>query len=212
MPVFLLTVLLMVMTGSALASLGLSDRGNRAAAGAVRRAGERGRARLLQHGGAAFPQADAAVGYEFKEGVPAEARTLVVVPTLIGSRDDVEETVRKLEVHHLANIDGRAAFRAAVRLARQRCRAERRPTRRSSTSRAPKSRGSIAIRRQSSGVSPRFLSAAPPAALQPIAEVLDGLGAQARQAARAQPSPARRSGHDVLAARRAAARETSCMS
>ena len=50
------------------------------------------------------------VGYEFKEGVPAEARTLVVVPTLIGSRDDVEETVRKLEVHHLANAMGEVHF------------------------------------------------------------------------------------------------------
>ena len=50
------------------------------------------------------------VGYEFKEGVPAEARTLVVVPTLIGSRDDVEETVRKLEVHHLANATGEVHF------------------------------------------------------------------------------------------------------
>ena len=50
------------------------------------------------------------VGYEFKDGVPASARTLVVVPSLIGSRDDVEETVRKLEVHHLANMTGEVHF------------------------------------------------------------------------------------------------------
>ncbi|MCV0393911.1 MAG: protein ndvB [Rhizobiaceae bacterium] len=46
------------------------------------------------------------VGYEFADGLPAEARTLVVMPTLIGSRDDVEEAVRNIEVHHLANIRG----------------------------------------------------------------------------------------------------------
>ncbi|TIX02063.1 MAG: hypothetical protein E5V46_33220, partial [Mesorhizobium sp.] len=42
------------------------------------------------------------VGYDYKHGVPAEARTLVVVPSLIGSRDDVEENIRNIEVHHLA--------------------------------------------------------------------------------------------------------------
>ena len=46
------------------------------------------------------------VGYEYKEGIPAEARTLVVVPALIGSRADVEELVHRLEVHHLANMRG----------------------------------------------------------------------------------------------------------
>ena len=35
--------------------------------------------------------------------MPPEARTLVVVPSLIGSRDDVEENIRNIEVHHLAN-------------------------------------------------------------------------------------------------------------
>ncbi|TIO88507.1 MAG: hypothetical protein E5X98_06980, partial [Mesorhizobium sp.] len=36
-------------------------------------------------------------------GIPTSARTLVVVPSLIGSRDDVEENIRNIEVHHLAN-------------------------------------------------------------------------------------------------------------
>ncbi len=49
-------------------------------------------------------------GYEFKDGIPAEARTLVVVPSLINSRDDVEESVRTLEVHHLANMKGALHF------------------------------------------------------------------------------------------------------
>jgi cyclic beta-1,2-glucan synthetase len=50
------------------------------------------------------------VGYEFRSGLPQEARTLVVVPTLIGSRDDVEESVRNLEVHYLANTDPEIFF------------------------------------------------------------------------------------------------------
>ncbi|TIU76218.1 MAG: hypothetical protein E5W06_31920, partial [Mesorhizobium sp.] len=43
------------------------------------------------------------VGYDYKHGIPTSARTLVVVPSLIGSRDDVEENIRNIEVHHLAN-------------------------------------------------------------------------------------------------------------
>ncbi|GHD11235.1 GH36-type glycosyl hydrolase domain-containing protein [Tianweitania populi] len=50
------------------------------------------------------------IGYEYKEGVPAEARTLVVIPSLIGSRDDVDESVRNLEVHFLANMKGELSF------------------------------------------------------------------------------------------------------
>jgi len=53
---------------------------------------------------------DRLVGYEFKEGVPAEACTLVVVPALIGSRDDVEDALRHLEIHHLANMQGAVHF------------------------------------------------------------------------------------------------------
>ena len=50
------------------------------------------------------------IGYEFKDGVPREARTLVVVPTLISSRDEIEESVRNLEVHFLANMHGDLHF------------------------------------------------------------------------------------------------------
>ena len=50
------------------------------------------------------------VGYEFRGGVPQSARTLVVVPSLIGSRDDVDESVRNLEVHFLANMGGDIYF------------------------------------------------------------------------------------------------------
>ncbi|RST87292.1 protein ndvB [Aquibium carbonis] len=50
------------------------------------------------------------VGYEYKAGVPADARTLVVVPTLIGTRDEVDEAVRNLEVHYLSNMEGEIHF------------------------------------------------------------------------------------------------------
>ena len=50
------------------------------------------------------------VGYEFLEGIPEDARTLVVVPCLISKRDHVDELVRNLEVHYLANPRGEVYF------------------------------------------------------------------------------------------------------
>ncbi len=50
------------------------------------------------------------VGYEFKEGIPQDARTLVAVPCLITNRDSVDELVRNLEVHYLANPHGAISF------------------------------------------------------------------------------------------------------
>ncbi|GHC75015.1 GH36-type glycosyl hydrolase domain-containing protein [Limoniibacter endophyticus] len=109
-PVLLFTAILTWMAGAALASLGLS-----AAAIAV----------MLFF--FMLPAADAAVsfyntvvmqfikptrlvGFEYKEGIPAEARTLVVVPTLIGSREDVEESIRNIEIHYLSNATGDVRF------------------------------------------------------------------------------------------------------
>ncbi len=47
---------------------------------------------------------------DFTDGVPAEFRTMVVVPTLLTSREDVEEAVERLQVHYLANPDGYLHF------------------------------------------------------------------------------------------------------
>ena len=44
------------------------------------------------------------------EGVPTDLRTLVVVPTLFGSAQDVEERVAGLEIHYLANPEGDVRF------------------------------------------------------------------------------------------------------
>ena len=53
---------------------------------------------------------DHLAGYEFKTGVPQDARTLVVIPCLISDRDTVSALVRNLEVHYLANPDSEIAF------------------------------------------------------------------------------------------------------
>ncbi len=50
------------------------------------------------------------IGYEYKEGIPKHARTMVVVPTLMTSRDDIDEQVRNLEVHYLSNPKGAIHF------------------------------------------------------------------------------------------------------
>lgn len=50
------------------------------------------------------------VGFEFKEGIPEEARTLVAVPCLIANRDEVDELIRNLEVHYLTNPRGEIYF------------------------------------------------------------------------------------------------------
>ncbi|HZN02627.1 MAG TPA: glycosyl transferase, partial [Candidatus Polarisedimenticolia bacterium] len=43
-------------------------------------------------------------------GVPPELRTLVVVPTLLRRRTDIEEQLERLEVHYLANPEGEIHF------------------------------------------------------------------------------------------------------
>ncbi|EJF76141.1 hypothetical protein ME7_01130 [Bartonella birtlesii LL-WM9] len=50
------------------------------------------------------------IGYEYKEGIPPNARTMVVVPTLITSRNYIDEQVRNLEIHYLSNPKGAIHF------------------------------------------------------------------------------------------------------
>jgi cyclic beta-1,2-glucan synthetase len=47
---------------------------------------------------------------ELREGVPERLRTLLVVPTLFGSRADVEQQLERLEVHYLASSGGAIHF------------------------------------------------------------------------------------------------------
>ena len=50
------------------------------------------------------------IGYEYRNGIPAGARTLVAVPCLLSDRDTVDDLVRTLEVHALSNGHGEVYF------------------------------------------------------------------------------------------------------
>ena len=45
-----------------------------------------------------------------RNGIPKELRTIVVVPTLLTSREGIDELVERLEVHYLANADDDLRF------------------------------------------------------------------------------------------------------
>lgn len=109
-PVFLLTVLLMTLAGGALSAIGLPGWAVALLLVLFAVPASEGALAFFNTVVLQFLRPTRLVGYEFKEGVPAEARTLVVVPTLIGSRDDVEDAIRMLEVHHLANATGEVHF------------------------------------------------------------------------------------------------------
>jgi len=47
---------------------------------------------------------------ELRDGVPADLRTIVVVPTLLTTRTGVSEQIERLEVHYLASQDGDLRF------------------------------------------------------------------------------------------------------
>jgi cyclic beta-1,2-glucan synthetase len=49
-------------------------------------------------------------GLELRDGVPRSLRTLVVVPTLLTTRADIEQQIERLEVHHLACAEGDLRF------------------------------------------------------------------------------------------------------
>ena len=47
---------------------------------------------------------------ELAQGVPAELRTLIVVPTMLTRPEDIDEQLEKLEVHYLANPESQLHF------------------------------------------------------------------------------------------------------
>lgn len=49
-------------------------------------------------------------GLALREGVTADLRTLVVIPTLLTSRDEIEDLIERLEVHFLSNAEGEIYF------------------------------------------------------------------------------------------------------
>jgi len=54
------------------------------------------------------------IGFEYRNGIPEEARTLVVVPTIITSQDTINEQIHNLEVHYLGNPRGAVSFALAT--------------------------------------------------------------------------------------------------
>jgi len=47
---------------------------------------------------------------DYEEGIPAESRTVVVIPALLSSPDEVEALLRQLELHYLGNNDPNLLF------------------------------------------------------------------------------------------------------
>lgn len=47
---------------------------------------------------------------DFTKGLPSETRALVVIPTLLGSADDVAAMIRQIELHFLSNPDPQLQF------------------------------------------------------------------------------------------------------
>ncbi|CAN7525938.1 protein ndvB [Mesorhizobium amorphae] len=110
-PVFALTVLLLALAGNALAHLGLSVPSIVLMLALFAVPASEGALAFFNTVVSLFLKPTRLVGYDYKHGgVPPEARTLVVVPSLIGSRDDVEENIRNIEVHHLANTADEIRF------------------------------------------------------------------------------------------------------
>ncbi len=49
-------------------------------------------------------------GYDYRTGIPDEMRSLVVIPCLLTSRDEIDVLVRNLELHYLSNPKGAVSF------------------------------------------------------------------------------------------------------
>jgi len=65
---------------------------------------------LVNRGTAFFVHAVPLPGLELRDGVPESLRTLVVVPTLLTTREDIAAQVERLEIHHLASPEGDLHF------------------------------------------------------------------------------------------------------
>ena len=47
---------------------------------------------------------------DFDRGLPRDCRTLVAIPTLLGSAEDIRTLIRRIEIHYLSNPDPRLEF------------------------------------------------------------------------------------------------------
>ena len=110
LPVMAITMLLLGMTAAALSAAGLSTAAIVVLLALFALPAGEGAMSIFNTVVLLFLKPTRLVGYEYRDGVPEEARTLVVVPTMLGSRDDVDEAIRTIEVHHLSNAQGDLYF------------------------------------------------------------------------------------------------------
>ena len=132
---------------------------------------------------------------QFADALPEDARTMVIVPTLLGSVRATQALVEHLEVLALGNLDARLHFAIVSDFLRRRCPA---PAGRSGDHR----RGAGRHHAAESAVRERprrsLLLFPPRTAMERARTRMDGLGAQARQDRRVQPAAPGRHGDDVL--------------
>ena len=166
--------------------------------GACTRLRPRGRSRPSLRHAALGPRASPKL--ELSGGVPAELRTLVVIPMLLTDESEIEEVVERLEVHYLANADPELRF--ALLSDWPDAAAESIPEDAASVELARASIRQLNARHgPAAGGGDRFWLLHRRRLWNEREGDLDGLGAKARQAARAQSPPARRDGHDLPPAR-----------
>ncbi len=139
---------------------------------------------------------DALPRLELRDGVPPDLRTLVVVPTLLTNDAEIEEQVNRLEVHYLANPDGDLRF--ALLSDWTDAPTETMPD----DDAAPRGRreGIARLNRRHGpvpGGGDRFLLLHRRRLWNAGESAVDGMGAQARQAPRAEPAAPRRDRHDL---------------
>ena len=139
-------------------------------------------------------------GLALRGGVPESLRTLVAVPAILTSHEETETLLERLEVHYLSSPDGELYFAlltdwpdaASERVAGDEALVQAAAGRHRSAEPTPPCR-----RR-----GPALLPVASTPGLECRPADLDGSGAQARQASRAQPTAAWRERYDFHRGRR----------
>ena len=124
---------------------------------------------------------------DFKDGIPADCATFVVMPAHARpGRRAREALLERLEIHYLANPDPQLRFALLTDFADAPHEHDARGRR---LRPATPSSGVQALNERYGGDGPRpVLPLPPPPALEPGAGLLDGLGAEARQARGVQPA------------------------
>ncbi len=136
---------------------------------------------------------------DFRKGIADDCRSVVAVPALVADERDVPVLLEKLETHYLANSDPSLEF--ALLTDGVDAPSEQMPNDAAILAALRSGIGSLNTRYGREGL--RAVSPAPPTAeVQSPRELLDGLGAQAWKARRAERSARGRIGRRILGARR----------